>query len=771
MLKHFAVFAVYFHVQMFDKRKSLINLGLAFLLTLAIIVFPPPIIFDYDFESFFPQEDEELAFYQSFREEFGNDNDYLLIALGNNGKTVFERDFLEKANGLQSDLEKLEGVEKIASLLELESPIISPFGVRYRRLLDWSDEEILRRSKENILESQKFKANLISEDGAFILLILQHQQRISKEDGDRLFAQIETLLSALGLPVVYTAGKIKAQGEFVQLMQNEFSFFLGISIILIVLLLLVIFRNVWGVIIPVVVIGIGVIWSIALSLYAGKPLDVMSVMQPTILSVVGLAGMVHFFNHYLKHLREGFEKSEAIKKSFSELFIAVLLTCMTTAIGFISLYLTSVPSLRFFGLYTGIGVLLMFLSIILITPGLLHLVPAFERDKSGRFTVVWQKWMRKFFIFVLNNKKRIVIGFVVVTVLSGLSLGGLKVNGYILDNLPIDHELSRSFSFFDQNFGGSKPLEIALKKGKAAKDLFQREVLLEIDKLEKFVQETFFSSAIISPLTIVKEMNQAQNSGNEKAYRVPSQGQFPRMRPSLNMIMDKMPLKVISDDLQSGRLSTRTEDMGSLQGKDLKMKLEDFVENHMQQDLLEVRITGTSHLIDISHESVTQQMVKGLGLAFAIVAIIAGFLFRSWRISFFVLLPNIIPLLWMCGVMWVLGIELKLTTAILFTVAFGIAVDDSIHFMSKFRLELGKGKSWLYALKRTFLETGKAIILSTVILVSGFSILMLSEFGVTYYSGLLISLALIFALMADLMLLPILLLFLGNIWKKKKANQ
>lgn len=753
---------------MFDKKWSLINLGLAFLLTLIIIVFPPTIIFDYDFESFFPQEDEELAFYQSFREEFGNDNDYLLIALGIGGKTIFEQNFLEKAFKVSSELSKLEGVQEISSLLDLEEPIVSPFGVRYRKLLDWTDEENLSKSEQKILESEKFKSNLISEDASFVLLILQHRQRIEKEEGDLLFEKVEQLLTASGIPVIYTAGKIKAQKEFVQLMQKEFSFFLGISLVLIVVLLMVIFRNVWGVIIPVLVIGIGVIWSISLSLYAGKPLDVMSVMQPTILSVVGLAGMVHFFNHYLKHLREGFQKEDAIRKSFSELFIAVFLTCLTTSLGFISLYLTSVPSLRFFGLYTGVGVLLIFLSIILITPGLLYVVPPFESDKNGRFAAFWQMWMRKFFTFVLNHKKKIVFVFVVCTVLSGISLRGLKVNGYILDNLPIDHELSSSFSFFDENFGGSKPLEIALNKGKAADDLLQREVMLEIEKLEKFVRKTFSSSAIISPLTIVKEMNQAQNSGNEKAYMVPSQGQFPRVRASLNMIMDEMPLKVISDDLQSGRLSTRTEDMGSLLGKELKMKLDDFVENHIQKDLLEVRITGTSHLIDISHESVTRQMAKGLGLAFILVAVIAGFLFRSWRISFFVLLPNIIPLLWMCGVMWLLGIELKLTTAILFTVAFGIAVDDSIHFMSKFRLELGKGKPWLYALKRTFLETGKAIILSTVILVSGFSVLMLSEFGVTYYSGILISLALIFALLADLMLLPILLLFLGNVWNQKK---
>jgi predicted RND superfamily exporter protein len=143
-----------------------------------------------------------------------------------------------------------------------------------------------------------------------------------------------------------------------------------------------------------------------------------------------------------------------------------------------------------------------------------------------------------------------------------------------------------------------------------------------------------------------------------------------------------------------------------------------------------------------------------------IVAIIVGFLFRSWKLAIVALVPNIIPLVWVCGIMCLFGIELKLTTAIIFTVAFGIAVDDTIHFMTKLNGELANGKTWLYAIKRTYLETGKAIILTSVVLVFGFSILTLSEFGVTFYSGLLISTALVFALLADLILLPVLLIIL-----------
>lgn len=370
--------------------------------------------------------------------------------------------------------------------------------------------------------------------------------------------------------------------------------------------------------------------------------------------------------------------------------------------------------------------------------------------------------MRKAFIWTISSSKPFIGVFILVTLLSFLGLYRLNVNGYILDDLPENNTLIEEFRFFDREFGGSKPLEISLETGPKGNDLMQIEVLKEQEKLEVFVKKTFGTSAIVSPLALAKSLNKAVNGGNEKAYSIPSPGLMNSVESYLEKAMETMPVQVLSPDLKSGRISTRTNDMGSLESGRMKTKLLEFLENNINSDLLKVRITGTSHLIDISHESVTAQMAKGLGLAFVIVAVIVGLLFRSWKLAMVALVPNIIPLVWVCGIMYLFEIELKLTTAIIFTVAFGIAVDDTIHFMAKLNIELGKGKSWLYAIKRTYLETGKAIILTTFVLVLGFSILTLSGFGVTFYSGLLISTALVLALLADMILLPVLLVIFKN---------
>jgi uncharacterized protein len=746
---------------MFTKKNSYWSLGLTVLMTLLIALFRPTVLFDYDFESFFPQEDEELAFYQDFRNKFENDNDYLLIALGRN-PDVFDSGFLAAAYSLNESLKKLDKVDKTVSLLDLEEPIVNPFGIRYRKILDWENQQKLDSSRKNILASGQWRGNLVSQKGNYLLIILKNQQRISKEDGDVLFREINNLIKNSGFNDFHVAGKIRAQGEFVQLMQEEFSFFLCISILLIVLILFIIFRTWWGVLVPVVVLVFGIIWTIALSLYFGKPLDVMSVMQPTILSVVGLAALIHFLNRYLTQTRIGYPKEVAIQKSFSELWLAVFLTCFTTALGFVSLYFTNIPSLKFFGLFTGIGVMLMFLAVILVAPGMLYLLTPFKVSENDSFSNMWRKVMRKAFIWTISNPKPIFSVFIIITLFSVFGMTRLKVNGYILDDLPENNALIKEFNFFDQQFGGSKPLEISLETGPKGMDLMQIDVLKEQEKLEDFVKETFGTSAIVSPLALAKSLNKAVNGGNEKAYSIPSIGQINRVLPYLEKAMETVPVQILTSDLKSGRISTRTNDMGSLESGRMKTKLWEFLDTKVNPDLLKVRITGTSHLIDISHESVTAQMAKGLGLAFVIVAVIVGFLFRSWKLAIVALVPNVIPLVWVCGIMYLFGIELKLTTAIIFTVAFGIAVDDTIHFMAKLNIELGKGKSWLYAIKRTYLETGKAIILTTLVLVLGFSILTLSEFGVTFYSGLLISTALVFALLADMILLPVLLVVLKN---------
>lgn len=748
---------------MFGKPFSYFLLSFSLVLTLLLLVFRPIPKFDYDFEHFFPQDDPDLSFYRGvYEKNFGSDNDYLLLAISNPEGDWLDSTFLSHSAKVKTEIQSLNGVDTLISIFDLQIPIINAFGLQTFPILDWSSRESIQNSAEKL---DQFKGSLIAQDGSSFLFLIQNDPKLSKEEGDTLYEQIVLIMAQHGIKPHAVAGKIQTQRDFVSLMQEEFGLFIGASLVLMLLVLFLVFRKLWGILIPILVLVIGILWAFGLILLAGKPLDIMSVMQPTIFLIVGLSALIHYFTHLIKKLNTGLPKEKAIQVTFRELTLAVALTVFTTSIGFLSLYFTSIPALKAFGLWTGIGILVLFCAILTITPGLLYAFPL-SRSKANQLSKS-DRILATLFQKIIQNRKQIAITFLVVSCI-GIGLASLiKINGYLLDNLPLDHPIQQDFTYFDTNYGGSNPLEIYMEKGTEAQDLLDLEVLREIEKVEEKLRKLFGEGEFISPLSLVKTLNQAQNQGNPKAFSLPSRGQYLRMERYFDQVLKQEGPKVLSEDLLTGRISGLAPDLGSLRMGKLRAELLDFVEKEVDPKLLKVKWTGTAHLIDRGHESVTMQMVKGLGVAFLIVGLIGGILFRSWRLAFILLIPNIIPLIWMCGLMWLLGIEFKLTTAILFTVAFGIAVDDTIHFMSKLKLELTKGKNLHYAIKRTFIEAGRAIILTSVILVAGFGLLIFSRFGVTHFTGLLISFSLIFALLADLFLLPVLLFPLKKVWDQR----
>lgn len=738
---------------MFGKTSSYFFLTLSVLVTFSIGFLSPTPTFDYDFEQFFAQDDPDLTFYQDvYVRDFGSDNDYLLLAVNNPKGDLLDSAFLSKAFLLKSSIQSLEGVDTVISVFDLQIPIINAFGLQSFPVLDWSSNKSLNSSREKL---SQFKGSLIAKDESSFLFLVKNSNQLSKEQGDELYEQIKQIFSNHGLKPHAVAGKIQTQHDFVELMEQEFILFLGASLGLMLLVLYLVFRKLWGIMIPVVVLVLGISWVFGLIFLAGQPLDIMSVMQPTLFLIVGLSALIHYFSPLVKKLQLGRPKELAIQETFRELTFPVGLTIITTSIGFFSLYFTSIPALKTFGLWTGIGILLLFIAILFVTPGLLHLFSLSE--KKTNYPGNFDRFLTSLFQKIIQKRRTIAI-FFFFTSLIGIGLSfQLRINGFLLDNLPLDHPIQKDFAYFDQFYGGSNPLEIHLEKGPMAENLFDLKVLEEIQKMEVKLHELFGERAFLSPLSVVKTLNQAQNQGNSKSFILPTRGQYLRMNRFIEPAFRQEGLNILSSDYRSGRISGRLSDLGSLRMGELRAEFLDFVRKEIDPQLLKVRWTGTAHLIDRGHESVTLQMAKGLGLAFLIVGLIAGVLFRSLRIAFLLLIPNIIPLIWLCGLMSLLGIDFKLTTSILFTVAFGIAVDDTIHFMSKLKFELAKGKSLYYAIKRTFIDAGRSICLTSVILVSGFGLLILSQFGVTHYTGLLVSISLVFALLADLVLLPVLL--------------
>lgn len=748
---------------MFTRRIAVLFGSLAIVITLTYLLLGPTPVFTYDFEDFFAEDDPELLFYERFREVFENDNDYLLIALGNS-PNVFQPDFLDQALAVENHLKELENVESVLSLLSAEERIISPFGIRKDNILQWQTEALLTRSKQALLEDSSWTGGLLANEGKYLIMIVRNTQQITKDDGDVLYHSIIDQLRGSGIADYRIAGKIKAQAEFVSLLQDEFAFFLSISFLLVLGWLYLIFRSFWGVLIPIIVLAFGFFWAVSFLLVSGGELDVLAVMQPPILLVIGLSGMVHLLTVYIRNLRHGMPKEQAIQHTFKELFIPVFLTSLTTAVGFFSLTISDVISLERFGWFTGMGVLWMFLAILFILPLALYVFPPFASKPIGNSDGYWQRGLGWVFLRIIRWRWVVHGVFVVLSLSAAIAVSLVKTNGFILDNLPSDHALVQDFDFFDKTFGGSKPLEFHIQVGQEKETLLDYEILRDLDQLEQFIQSTFGTGTVVSPLTLVKSLNKAQNQGSSKAFRFPTPAQYDRMLPLIDRYVAQQPFPILSADLKKGRITTYMADIGSLKGEELEREFDAYLEEHISPKRIEVRMTGTSYLIDRSHRQVTAQLLSGLGFAFLCVALLTGLLFRSWRMALIGLIPNLVPLLWMGGLMYLLDVNFNLSTAIIFAVAFGIAVDDSIHFITKLGAERNTRKSLIYGLKSTYFTTGKALVLTTIILSSGFLVLTGSDFQITFYAGLLIGLSLIFALAADILWLPLLILPLKKVW-------
>ncbi len=721
----------------------------------------PSLQFNYVFEDFFPVDDPELAYYQDFKEQFGEDNDYLLLAIeSSNG--IFNERYLNHIDTISAALSRLEGTVNVSSITNAEQPVAGPIGVFQVPVIHVDEPEKHITDSIRLFRQPFLRSSLLADNGKASMLFLQHEHFTEREPADNYLLEVREILSlASDSGSIHMAGKIYAQQTFIQKMQVELLIFLSASLVLIVLFLAFAYRSIWLTILPLVVVFLGAVWILGTMSLFNKPLDILMVLLPTIMFVVGMSDVVHILTKYLEQLRQRKTKFQAIRITFREVGLATFLTSLTTAVGFFTLLTASIRPIREFGLYTGLGVFMAFIIAFSLMPAALLLMrkPKVARKLDHRSH--WFRALSSAFLYVMNKRNWVIGISIVIVIISLFGIQQIYINTYLIEDLPNDDPLKEDFTYFDQNFGGSRPFEMTVDTNKSPYSVFDEEVLEEIQKVESYLYDSYETGPVASPATLVRSINQAIHGGDASSYHLPQNNSDQRrVERFLRRFLanEDRANALVTSDRQLARMTSRINDEGSAITLEKTEKLRQFIREEIDTSKVEFTVTGTSNLIDKNNEYLARNMFTGLAIAFGVVALIAGLLFKSLRMILITLIPNIIPLLMVAAIMGYFGITLKLSTSIVFTIAFGIAVDDTIHFISKLKLELDKDKPLLLALKRTYLSTGKAIVVTSLILSGGFLILLLSSFGGTFYTGLLISLTLLFALLIDLTILPVLIL-------------
>lgn len=743
--------------------------------------------FEFDFEQFFPAGDEDLAFFLEFRERFEPDDNFLLVGIPRK-EGVFEQDFLERVlefslaarrisfevapkgviepfvyykkdslNGKDSTAH-LDPITSVQSLLQVEYPVRNPFtGFTTIPALHIDDPSRYSRDSVRILSDERLVDNLIDEDAQTLVVVLKTVEDVNQEVASKLIARVKELLDEHEFEEYHLLGRSYFQNEIVALQIWEFIMATVVSIVLVFLTMLFLFRRLWGIAIALTSILVGMLVFVGFLGAFGRVLDSLALLYPIIMIIVATSDVVHVMSKYIDELERGHNRAEAIRITVKEIGLSIFLTSTTTAIGFLSLVTSRLVPIRQFGINAAIGVMVAYICVIVFTTTCLAL---FHKDKvvkpldrPSRWIAAMQ-WVQR---ITITHEKAILAGF---AVLVGICIWGISLvttNTQFIKILPKNQPVTQDFMFFENNFSGFRPFEIAVS-AKGDYTMSDYEVLDAIHRIEAYFKQYEAVKSMTSITTVYKSLNQAYNQNRPEAYQFPTdQATFNKYKKQAQRLGGDQVGVLVSRDNKHARISAKVLDVGADRIKEIRAASEQWIAQNIDPNMIETRFTGTGIIIDKNSDYIRDSLLQGLLFAIGVISLIVAFIYKNVRMILIALIPNVLPLMIAGAILGFIGTPLEAGVAIVFAIIFGIAVDDTIHLLSKFKLTKDRGYDTEEAIGIMLVETGKAISLTTIVLFFGFLSLLLSVNPPAITIGTLISSTLVSALVCDLLIIPILL--------------
>lgn len=709
--------------------------------------------FQFDFESFFPKDDPDLAIFKDFIKDFETDDNFLLVGLKRE-EGIFDQKFLEDLHDLTIKAKDLPYIREAESITKIAYPIITPFGVTTIPAIHIDDPSKYQQEKEKLLKDERLLDYLVSEDGKATVIALKTIDAIRLDQSNELLSELEALIKNYDFEESHLLGRAYFQKELVRMQIREIIMSSGIAGVLVFLIMLFIYRRALTVFIALASIGLGMTLFMGYLGVSGQSLSAMTGLYPILMIIVGTSDVIHIMSKYLDELEKGKEKKNAIITTIREIGLATLLTSVTTAIGFTTLLTSRIVPIKEFGINAAIGVMIAYVTVIFFTTVVLSYFDLNTLASPKTRNDLWKKSLTK--IYNASFKKRTIWTITVLFLLfCAIGISKVTTNYKIESNLPIGAKITEDFYFFEEEFVGFRPVEVAVT---TEASIYDYKVMKEINKVEeKFKTEGHFK-AVRSQTMVVKSISQMFGGNRPEQYKFPETEEefikyqsFASKIPQLsnNILVDKAGKKA--------RIISRMNDIGADSVKIIVSRLDEWINVNTDTSLVHFNITGTAMLLDKNVEYARKSLLLGLGLAILIVGLLMALLFRNIKYLIIALVPNIFPLIFAGAILGFLNIELEAGISIVFAIIFGIAVDDSIHFLSKFKLLRLRGIEIEEALRISFLETGKAIIITSVILFFGFMVLLFSIHPPSKSIGILIGITLITALLADLFIIPLLI--------------
>lgn len=713
--------------------------------------------FSFDFEQFFPEGDPDLDFFYEFIDDFETDDNFLMIALPNE-ETVFEQEYLDKLHAFTLAARNLPHVKKSQSLTTMDYPVKTPFGISTIPIIHRGDPSKYAADRERILQDDRFVNNLINKQTNAMTVTLRTEDALGLEACTELMQATYALLDQHGFEESHFLGRAFFTEELVRMQKREIVISTIIAGILVTFILILIFQKPIGVFIALSSIGMGLLLFMGAMGILGREFNAMAALYPVIMLIVGTSDVIHIMSKYVDELKKGKEKRDAMIVTIKQIGLATLYTSLTTAIGFATLYTSNVRPIKEFGVNAAMGVMIAYITVIFLTTSTLIMFDKEQIIKDKEGNDFWERFLGKWYQLTLTKGRLISISAMVffITCLWGMSM--ISTNYRIESNLPIKAKITDDFRYFEESFSGFRPLEFAITVKDEELKADSYEVLKEVSKLEDKLREDENLNSVMSITSLYKSIERMNRGNTAEGYVFPENKKaFLKAKKMVERVAKDESTILISKDRTKTRISTRLADIGAERIKAEGLAIDQWINSNIDTSLISVKRTGTGLIIDKNAEFIRDDLLYGLGIALLMVSLLMALLFRKFSLLIIALIPNLLPVVFAAALLGFLGIDLEAGVSIVFAVVFGIAVDDTIHFLSKYKIARSDGYEVEEAIKLTFMETGKAITFTTIILFFGFLVMFFSNHPPSVTVGLLISVTLIGAWICDLFLMPVIM--------------
>ncbi|MFO8001896.1 MAG: MMPL family transporter [Marinilabilia sp.] len=721
----------------------------------------------YQYAPLLPEDDPVYKEYERFTARFGNEGN--LMVLGVQDSLFFGEDHFEKWQELSRDLENVEGITSVFSASDAYRLVRDNESKKFRvePLFEGNvGTAQLDSLKKEFMGLPFYEDLLYNKDSHTFLLALTLDSGVLESSGrvalmEDIEAKGAVYEEASGNALRYSGLPYIRVGT-AEMVKRELNMFIWLALGIAAVIIFLFFRSFKVVLFSMLVVGMAVIWALGIQGMTGFKVTILTGMIPPLIIVIGVPNSVFLLNKFHYEFRSHGNKIKSLQRVIRKIGNATFLTNVTTASGFATFIFTSSRLLVEFGIMAAINIMVVFVLSILLIPIIFSFLPdPGERHVKHLDRPFFEKVIHKLVHICLNHKQKVFAGALGLLIFGGFGISRMQTTGYMLDDIPHEHSLFQDLKFFETHFSGLMPLEIMIDTKKPG-GVMQQANLRKIDDLQNELKDFPELSKGLSMTGVVKFARQAYYSGGSERYALPN-------NMERNFILSHIPQNgeegpgIVSSFMDSARqrarISFRMEDVGTTRMEGLDREIRAVTDSVFSPGDYNTSVTGSSVVFFKGTDYLVRNLFISLSLAVLLIASFMAWMFRSRRMVLVSLLPNLIPLITTAALMGFFEIPIKPSTILVFSIAFGISVDDTIHFLAKYRQELSE-TNWsiraatVLALK----ETGRSMIYTSIILFFGFGIFTVSSFGGTVALGALVAFTLLVALFANLILLPSLLL-------------